>query len=67
MMQSADVDGIPNGILVRKRRFKLYAADRRTRIPRRRLNPLAGFLPIVTAMALYFSDRRVLPDRRFVL
>ncbi|MGH8771343.1 MAG: hypothetical protein ACREV2_09225 [Burkholderiales bacterium] len=45
---------------------KTQLIDRRTGVERRRNtnNPLAGFLPIVTARGLIFSDRRVITDRR---
>jgi hypothetical protein len=45
---------------------KIQLIDRRTGVERRRNtnNPLAGFLPIVTAHGLIFSDRRVITDRR---
>jgi hypothetical protein len=45
---------------------KLQLVNRRTEMERRRNtnNPLAGFLPIVTAGGLIFSDHREIPDRR---
>jgi hypothetical protein len=46
--------------------IKVQLVDRRAGVERRRNinNPLAGFLPIVTARGLIFSDRRVIADRR---
>ncbi|MGH8729006.1 MAG: hypothetical protein ACREV9_12840 [Burkholderiales bacterium] len=45
---------------------KAKVGDRRMGVERRRNtnNPLAGFLPIVTAHGVIFSDRRLIPDRR---
>jgi hypothetical protein len=62
-----DVNGMPRGNGMRSANVKLQFVDRRTGMVRRRRVRNPGLFPIVTATGLFFSDHRVIPDRRRLL
>jgi hypothetical protein len=64
-----DVNRMRTERYIRSTYLKLKLVNRRTgRVRRRRIgNSLAGLFPIVTATGLFFSDQRVIPDRRRLL
>jgi hypothetical protein len=63
------INGMPRERQSSITNLKLKLVNRRTgRVRRRRIgNPLGGLFPIVTATGLFFSDNRVIPDRRRLL
>ena len=63
------INGMPGERHISNTYLKLKLVNRRTgRVRRRRIgNSLAGLFPIVSATGLFFSDHRVIPDRRRVL